>query len=195
MRKSIAILALALLAAVATYGQEFRKFKVGIGLGYAVPSDGEAGVLLYLEPMYRIMDNIAVGLRMESAALVGQPPSGVITTLSIQSVNSYTLNGQYYFGNGAFRPFAGFGLGMFSVAAASADIAGSSVALGAATTSIGFYPRIGFDLGHFNVSADYNIIPAQETDINLGGLALVKYTQNFSYIAIRVGASIGGGKK
>ena len=34
--------------------QDFKKFKVGLGVGYALPSDGSGGVLLYLEPMYRV---------------------------------------------------------------------------------------------------------------------------------------------
>lgn len=188
-------MAVFVMAAMSTNAQDFKKFKVGIGLGYAVPSKGSAGVLLYLEPMYRIQDNIAVGLRIETAALAGETPAGVTTSLSVSAVGSYTLSGQYYFGAGTFRPFVGAGIGVFTVAAATADIAGSSVQLSASSSSIGFYPRVGFDLGHFNVSLDYNIVPEQSSDITIAGIGLVKSTQNFSYIGIRVGASIGGGKK
>jgi opacity protein-like surface antigen len=196
MKRVLPILAVVMLASIASYGQEYKKFKVGLGLGYAIPSKGSAGVLLYLEPMYRIQDNIAIGLRVESAALAGEAPTGVSTTINVSAVGSYTLNGQYYFGSGgSFRPFAGFGVGIFQVAAATADINGSNVQLSASSSSIGFYPRIGFDLGHFNVSLDYNIVPEQSSQVNVGGLGLVTTTQNYSYIGIRVGGSIGGGKK
>jgi opacity protein-like surface antigen len=195
MKRVLFIALVGVLAATATFGQEYKKFKVGLGLGYAVPSKGSGGVLLYVEPMYRIQDNLTVGLRLESAALVGDIPTGATATLNASAVTSYTLNGQYYFGSGStFRPFAGVGLGMFSVAAATTDIGGTSVQLSAASTSFGFYPRVGFDMGHFNLSIDYNLIPEQTSSINLGGLGLVTSTQNLIYIGIRVGASIGGGK-
>lgn len=195
MKRVLPILAVVMLASVASQAQEYKAFKVGIGLGYGVPSEGSGGVLLYLEPMYRVTDQIGVGLRLESAAFLGQPISGTPYTTSAFGVGSYTLNGQYYFGNSTFRPFVGAGLGMFTLAAASADIAGSSVSIGAAATVFGFYPRVGFDMGHFNLSIDYNIIPSQETDIVIGGLITGKQTSNYSYIGLRVGASIGGGKK
>jgi len=111
-------------------------------------------------------------------------------------VGSYTINGQYYFSNNTFRPFVGVGLGMFTTAAASADISGlGSVSISASTTLFGFYPRVGFDLGHFNFSIDYNILPAQSTQVDLGAFGIQTQTTNYTYIGIRLGASIGGGKK
>lgn len=196
MKKVIPILVIAVLASMSASGQEYKKFKVGIGVGYAVPSKGSGGVLFYLEPMYRVMDNLTVGFRWETAAIIGELPTASSATLDASAVGSYTLNGQYYFGSSdSFRPFVGVGLGIFSVAAATSDINGQNVQLAAASSSFGFYPRIGFDLGHFNLSIDYNLIPEQTSDINIAGIGLVKNTQNFSYIGIRVGASIGGGKK
>jgi len=196
MKRVLLLVAVVLLVGSGAMAQDYKKFKVGLGLGYAVPSKGSGGVLLYLEPMYRIQDNLTVGLRIETAALVGEIPTGASGSLDASAVGSYTLNGQYYLGSGSsFRPFVGVGLGMFSVAAASTDINGTNVQIAAASTSFGFYPRIGFDLGHFNLSIDYNLIPEQTSSLNLGGLGLITTTQNFSYIGIRIGASIGGGKK
>ena len=189
------LLAVAILTFCTADAQDYKKFKVGIGVGYGVPSEGSGGVLLYLEPMYRITDQIAAGLRIESAAFLGQPISGTPYTTSAFGVGSYTLNGQYYFSNNTFRPFVGVGFGMFTIAAASADIGGTTVNINAAATVFGFYPRVGFDLGHFNLSIDYNLIPAQETTVSIGGFGTQKTTSNYSYIGLRIGASIGGGKK
>lgn len=183
------------LVITSAQAQDYKKFKVGIGIGYGVPSEGSGGVLLYLEPMYRVMDQLAVGLRIESAAFLGQPISGTPYTTSAFGVGSYTLNGQYYFSNNNFRPFVGAGFGMFTTAAASADIGGTSVNINASTSVFGFYPRVGFDLGHFNLSIDYNIIPAQSTQVDLGAFGIQTQTSNYSYIGLRIGASIGGGKK
>lgn len=195
MKRVLFIALVGVLAATATFGQDYKQFKVGIGLGYGVPSEGSGGVLLYLEPMYRIQDQIAVGLRLESAGFLGQPISGTPYTTSAFAIGSFTLNGQYYFSNNAFRPFVGAGFGMFSIAAASADIAGTSVNINAAATVFGFYPRVGFDFGHFNLSIDYNLIPAQETTVSIGGFGTTITSTNYSYIGIRIGGSIGGGKK
>ena len=194
MKKLLPMMVLAIMISSAATCQDFKKFKVGVGVGYAVPSDGGGGVLLYLEPMYRVTDAIAIGLRLESAAVVGSAPVAGVT-VNASAIGSYTLNGQYYFSNNAFRPFVGAGLGMYSLAAATTDIGGTSYSLSASATAFGFYPRIGFDYGHFNLSIDYNLIPAQETQVNLGGLGLVTNSQNNSYIGIRLGVSIGGGTR
>ena len=47
----------------------FQKFKVDVSLGYAKPesSETDGGVLFAIEPKYAIIDQIAVGLRMEAA--------------------------------------------------------------------------------------------------------------------------------
>lgn len=194
--KKVLILALfCALISGQTFGQDFKKFKVGLGLGYGVPSEGSGGVLLYLEPMYRVMDQLAVGLRIETAAFLGQPISGTSITTAGFAVGSYTVNGQYYFGNNTFRPFVGAGLGMFMAAGTSTDLGNGNVYVQASTSLFGFYPRVGFDLGHFNFSIDYNLIPAQETQVNLGAFGVQTQTSNYSYIGIRIGGSIGGGKK
>ncbi len=186
---------MAVLVFASAQAQDYKKFKVGIGVGYGVPSEGSGGVLLYLEPMYRVMDQLAVGLRIESAAFLGQPISGTSITTAGFAVGSYTINGQYYFGNNTFRPFVGAGFGMYTAAGTSTDLGSGNVYIQASTSVFGFYPRVGFDLGHFNLSIDYNLIPAQSTQVNLGAFGIQTQTSNYSYIGIRVGASIGGGKK
>jgi len=49
-----------LLCATMVGAQDFKSFKTGIGFGLAIP-DGGAGLALYLEPSYRIIDEVAVG--------------------------------------------------------------------------------------------------------------------------------------
>lgn len=195
MQKIFTVIALFLASMSMVQAQDFKKFKVGLGLGYGVPSDGDGGILVYLEPMYRLQDQIAVGLRLESAAFLGQPISGTPYKTSAFGIGSACVSGQYYFLNGTFRPFVGAGLGMFSIAAASADTGtGTSFTINAAATVFGFYPRVGFDLGHFNFLIDYNIIPEQTTTVNLGAFGTTTSTSNYTYIGIKIGASIGGGK-
>lgn len=195
MKKISTVLCFVLLAAVAANAQEFKKFNVGVGLGYAMPG-GEGsggGVLFAIEPAYRVTDAIAVGLRMEWAVVVRGLSESVSTyDASAAAIGSYTINGKYYFSNAKFRPFVGAGVGMYKLAAVSVSSSGAAGA--AAETKIGFYPRVGFDLGHFNVTLDYNIVGATKFDAVVGTTTQSLETKN-GYFGIRIGAFFGGGRK
>ena len=175
------------------YAREYKSFKVGVGIGYAVPGTGEGaggGFIGYLEPAYRATDQVLVGLRLEGAfmtrALEGVANSDVSGEAS--SLASFTLNAQYYFNNNEVRPFVGAGVGLFSMAAVEFNTAAGTPEADeiGAETRFGFYPRIGIDAGHFNLTLDYNVVPP--TDVPGGG-----EVKN-DYLGIRVGVSIGGGK-
>jgi len=178
-----------------TTDREFVPFKVGLGVGWAVPGQtngGGGGVLLYVEPMYRASDMVAIGLKFESA----------IITRSVSSLNnnndvkgdatanmSYTLNAQFYFSHENIRPFIGAGAGAYSLAATTFNTAsnGNDITSNVAgQTVFGFYPRIGLDAGHFNLTIDYNFIP--KSSVAGGG----DVTNN--YLGIHAGMSIGGGR-
>jgi hypothetical protein len=192
MKKIVYVLALSLLVTSIGYAQDYKKFRVGLGLGYAAASGNgsSGGVIFTLEPSYRIQDNLSIGLRMEAAAITrGLSGDATGVSINVAGIGSYTLNGQYYFGTGDFRPFAGVGLGLYSLAAVDGTISGQSgtVQGTAAESKFGFYPRIGFDFHHFSMSADYNIVPSSPA---IGGGDEFKN----SYFGIRLGFFIGGGK-
>ena len=170
-------------ATVAINAQEYNPIKVGIAVGYASPSDGGGGILFDLEPAYRLKDEIAIGFRFEAAAMA-RAIGGVET--SVSGNTSFTLNGIYYLMNDGFRPYVGLGLGLYNLAAAS--VAGAAAA---STSKLGFYPRIGIDINHFNINIDYNIIPATKPDVVIGSFPDIKN----SYLGLRIGAFISGGKK
>lgn len=189
--KKYFLLSVLLLAGVASQAQDFKPFKVGLHLGYAAPSDGGGGVAFAFEPAYRINDAIAVGLRVEAAALakvVGEQEAEISTS------GSYTLFGQYYFSNNNFRPFVGLGAGLFSNATVefSDDFVNSDLD---PSPSFGFFPRVGFDLGHFNFLFDYNIIGATD-EVDVPGFGTVELEDEIknSYFSVKVGFSIGGGR-
>lgn len=193
MKKSLMIACLVLVAAASGYAQEYKKFKVGLGLGYAL-AGGEGssgGVLITLEPAYRIKDNFSIGLRMESA-LVTRGFSNALpsTKIDVAAIGSYTINGQYYLGEGStFRPFVGAGLGIYSLSKITGitTINNNTVTeVIPSESSFGFYPRVGFDYGHFNLSLDYNFVPATKAGTG-------EFKNN--YLGFRVGFFFGGGKK
>jgi hypothetical protein len=192
MKRISTVLFLAIIAASAVNAQEYKPFKLGVGLGYAMPGGEGAGggVLFGIEPAYRVNDALAVGLRMEWAAVV----RGLSTSIdsydaSAAAIGSYTLNGQYYFSNESFRPFVGAGVGLFSLASVSVSASSQGGSAGAAAESkIGFYPRIGFEAGHFNFTIDYNIVGKTTFE---GSDVEVKN----SYIGFRIGGFFFGGRK
>lgn len=213
MKKLFSLIAFfAVLGTVSVKAQDYKPFRVGLGLGYAAPAgDGaKGGVLFYLEPSYRVMDKLAVGLKAEWAVMV----RGASYTANGQSyayngsasaAGSYTLNGQWYFTDSGFRPFAGLGFGIYQLASASVSgfgngntqVTNQSDAVSAGT-KFGFYPRVGFDAGHFTMNIEYNIIGANTNTIqvdNNGTVTTAKVDSKNNYLGVRIGFFIGGGKK
>jgi hypothetical protein len=172
--KKLFVLAFALTVFGSLSAQDYKPFQLYIGVGYAVPSNGGAGVLFDLEPAYRVSDAFAIGLRWESAGLAKEDLDGL--ELGVSALQSYTINGKYYLSSEGFRPYVGAGIGVFSTASVNVGVGSSTLEIGGGS-KIGFYPRIGFDSGHFNINIDYNIVG----DGN-------------SYLGIRIGAFIFGGK-
>jgi outer membrane protein W len=197
MKKITMFVGLMLIAAVAVNAQEYKKFRVGTGLGYAIPGGSGAGggISWTLEPGYRVNDQILANFRYEAAAIIRGTVDETSASFDVAGIGSYTVNGQYYLMSGGFRPYVGVGLGMFSIAAASVD--GGSNGGGVsetAGTKFGFYPRIGFDAGHFTLNLDYNIVGNTKAIVTTGTGNTTTEFKN-SYIGIRVGGYFGGGRK
>jgi hypothetical protein len=188
MKKTTILFFVGCVMTIAAHAQEFKKFKVGVGVGYARASGkgAKGGVLATLEPAYRISDIIQVGLRIESAVVVRGGADDYGLDLEGAAIGSYSLNGQYYFSNESFRPFVGAGLGMYSLAALKLEESGAIGEIAASEGKFGFYPRVGFDAGHFTLSLDYNFIPATKVD----GAEFKN-----SYLGFRIGGFFGGGRK
>ena len=179
IRKSIFTGIFFTLIASAGFAQTYKPFKVDIGLLYGLPTDEafKSGVGFYVEPKYNVTDNIATGLRAEWAVIGAADIEG--GSVDVSAIGSYLITGDYYFGTEKVRPFAGAGLGLYTLGTVSSSFAGTvtEVELG---NKFGFAPRVGLLLGHFRLALDYNIITG--TDV----------TQN--YLALKAGFEIGGGK-
>ncbi|RYY55229.1 MAG: hypothetical protein EOO09_11430 [Chitinophagaceae bacterium] len=175
---------------------DFKPFKVDLSLGYAIPggSGAKSGVLFAIEPKYAVNEIVTLGLRME-AAVVARGYSGWDDSdgeVDVKASGSYVLTGDHYFSsNYSFRPFAGVGAGIYTIAAASVSDGGDAVA-GEASSKFGGLFRAGFEAGHFRVGAEYNLVPSSKLqDINGGGTI----TSKNGYIGIKLGVCIGGGPR
>jgi outer membrane protein W len=164
----------------------FKPFKVDIAAGYAIPSGkgSKAGGVFAVEPKYAVNDNISLGLRLEVAATArGYIRNGQEFSGDVKASASYLATGDYYFNTNRFRPFAGAGAGVYSLASANFDATMEEVNEDDVTTGskFGFAPRAGFEYGHFRTAIEYNAIGKS------GNI-------NNNYLSIKVGFSIGGGR-
>lgn len=175
---------------------DLKPFKVDLSLGYAIPggTGAKAGILVAAEPKYAVNDIVTVGLRIE-AAVVARGYSGWEGDngeVDVKASASYVLTGDHYFSNNySFRPFAGVGAGVYSIAAASVSSGGDAVG-GEASSKFGGLFRAGFEAGHFRLGAEYNLVPSSSLQDMNGGADI---SSKNSYIGIKLGVCIGGGRR
>lgn len=201
MRKTVFATAIFVMAlSTQTFAQdqagEFKPFKVDVSLGYAIPSGGtgaKGGVLFAIEPKYAIMQQLSVGLRIEVAATIsGVDASGnVSNNASAKASGSYLATGDYYFSNNDFRPFLGVGVGIFTTAGVDLNSSNGNVGQ---SSKFGGMIRGGMEYRHLRFGLEYNLVgkttvPPSSSTSNDG------YDIKNSYIGIKIGICIGGGRR
>lgn len=186
MKKSTTFVLLIFLSSI-SFAQEFKQVKFGIGLGYTnTLREDSFGGLLDFEPAVRINDEFAIGFRLGFDLVARNDVE--LEDYQAQLFYSVSINGYYYFSNGKFRPYAGIGAGLYLIQ--TLGFFGISL-----ENKFGFYPRIGFDLGHFNFNIDYHIISPSEVDfVSFFGIPLENVRVKNSYIGVRLGVFFGGGR-
>jgi outer membrane protein X len=199
LMKKITFSILLLTAFVIAKAQDqpvFKPFKVDVSTGYAIPggSGAKGGVLFVIEPKYAVIPNVSVGIRWELAVMARGTvdQNGNASSVDVKAAGSYLVTGDYYFTQNTVRPFAGAGLGIYSLAAASA---GNTSVSGSAGSKFGEMVRAGVELSHFRVGLEYNIIPSTKVEsVNTTTNAKTVYTTKNGYLGIKVGFTIGGGR-
>jgi hypothetical protein len=187
MPKSLVLFFFFLLTAHLSISQQFQKFRVGIGAGYIIATgDGAGGGgLVALEPGFHITDRILANAKLERAVFVRGTDKGSSLEIDYGRLLSGSINLQYYINNAILRPFVGGGFGFYNIDALTIDVSNVPTDV-PAESKLGLYPRIGFDVAHFTISIDYNIVPPTK-------VGLSEYKNNF--FAIRIGGFFGGGRK
>lgn len=195
--KKIVLAAMAVFAFANGYSQEEGKFRVGLDLGYTVPSNGGGGILFSLEPKYNLKDNMNVGLRIGAAAMVRDiKTDGETTSAKISANGSYVGTYDYYFNNSgsSFVPYIGGGVGYYSIANVefdNLDDDSSETASLDASGKMGGLIRGGFEWGKFRMGIEYNLVPKSELQDTSG--SKISDISN-SYLGIHLGFYVGGGK-
>jgi outer membrane protein W len=200
MTKKLIILIVGVFAFANTlFAQEEGMFRVGMDLGYTVPSDGGGGLLFYLEPKYNIQDNLNIGVRIGMAAMVRNLHYYSVTddlTGKVSANASIALTADYYFNTPGknFAPFVGGGFGYMSFASLEFDTGFIDEAYEGnfdERNAIAPFIRAGFESGKFRLSLDYNIVP-KSIIVNSQGQEIGD--SGNSYLGIAIGFFVGGGK-
>jgi hypothetical protein len=176
--------------------QEEGKFRVGLDLGYTIPSAGGGGILFGLEPKYNIKDNMNVGFRIAGAAMFRDLViyNDTDASAKIAANASYSVTYDYYFKKEGsnFAPFVGGGIGWIRFASVEVDTTIDDDFEGLSNNStIAPFLRGGFEAGKFRLSLEYNIVPKSDL-VNTQG-QVIGETSN-SYLGIAIGFYVGGGK-
>lgn len=197
MMKNILFASIAILTFGFVSAQQKDGFRVGIDLGYAIPTVGGGGVIFTVEPKYNIANNINVGIKFGVAAMIKdiKYSNGQSTSAKVGAVSFYTGTFNYYFNKSGkdFVPFVGGGISYNSLANIEVNANNNNnVIINLDTNSkIGGLLMGGFEYQHFRMALEYNIIPSSKLqDINGGNLGTISN----SYFGINLGFYIGGGK-
>ena len=105
--------------------------------------------------------------------------------INLSAISSYLVTGEYYFSNNSFRPLAGLGTGVYSMGSISTSTSDDGFEDGTVDvgTRFGIAPRVGFEVGHFRMGLEYNLITGQPKDFNR------------NYFSTKIGFFFGGGKR
>lgn len=201
MKKLLFVSAIIIAATTSALAQSegggFKPFKVDISFGYAVPvgggTGGKGGALFAIEPKYAISSAITLGLRLEGAVTVAgiDAAGNVSNNASAKAAASYLATGDYYFTENDIRPFVGAGAGLFSTAGVVASTSNPNIAQG---SKFGGMLRGGMEYKHLRIGVEYNLISKTTVPQSTAG-ANDGYTVKNSYVGIKLGVLIGGGRK
>ena len=180
---------------------KYKPFKVDLSTAWAIPqgSGAKAGLAFAIEPKYSIIDKFAVGLRLEWAVTARgwMAPDGTTASANVSASGSYLATYDYYLPGLVFRPFVGGGTGIYNIASAAVTESNQNgTIVESAASKFGQMLRAGFEVGHFRMAFEYNIIGKSQafaTDGTTGTTTTIP-AQN-SYMAIKLGFFVGGGKR
>ena len=95
--------------------------------------------------------------------------------------------------NKSFRPFTGTGAGIYSIAGVESDQSSGKATAG---SKFGAVIRSGFEFSHFRFGIEYNIVGKTTFEgFDSEGNPTTGLTSKNSYMGIKIGACIGGGRR
>lgn len=182
------LLLILLCTSLTGLSQNYRKVFLALDLG--IPLGKNSGIgSISLEPGYRINDKMSVGFRIEHNGLASMGGS------NNPYVASIGLSYQYYLPIKS-RFFVGGGLALFNP---NNNFLVSNTDTKNERNRLGFFPRVGLELGHFRIMAEYNFVGNMTDYINTSGNTGIPggYFKSIdkNYFNFKIGFFVGGGKR
>ncbi len=142
-----------------TYASQ-AQFHVELGPSFQSPSGDFAetydlGVGFALEPRVVLSDKLAVGLYVGALAFAGGDLSGNSSDVDAAGIVPVVGTATYRILDSKVTPYAGGGMGVYSIKAATVDDFGN-VQESETVSEFGFMGRAGVFLGRFNLGASYH---------------------------------------
>ncbi|MBD2757666.1 outer membrane beta-barrel protein [Spirosoma validum] len=183
--------------------QTTKPFKVNVAVGYAATADysnsnsiKKAGFVFNLEPQYRVISNLDIGLRLEQA-FVQRPEfidESTVFQTKTKSIMSAVVTANYSINiGGSIQPFVGIGGGLYHTepSAQSDTRFGITTQYPLPATNVaGGMARVGVRWGRLNLLADYNLV--SDTQVTVSATSRALAAKN-SYFSVKAGFIIGGG--
>lgn len=145
-------------------------------IGIAVPTNQDkfdGGATFGTELRYNLKDNLSIGLLSQVGAMVSseayeKDKENVDVGLS----HFIALTSDYYFSaNSPRRGFIGLGFGNYSTGTVEFRDEDSNLVEDNFDNTFGLMPRIGYELGHFRIEAQYNL-PFKEEALDYFGVSI-----------------------
>ncbi|WP_420147004.1 hypothetical protein [Spirosoma sp.] len=196
-------LSLFVLVPFVASAQNTKPFKVNVAAGYAATADysnsdapTKGGFVYSVEPQYRIVKNLDLGLRFEHSFV--QRPEYIDKVIVFQTNAKYILSGlltaTYSLPlKGKFIPYVGVGGGLYHTAPSTQSYRPFNITVTyplPATNVLGGLARVGVKWGRINLDGAYNMVSTSSVKTSSTGLSLEGRN---SYYSVKVGFTIGGG--
>jgi len=173
MKKSFLLVAL-MAVCMLSYGQ----FRLGLGLIGALPSgsfgdEADGGGGGYVEAKVSF-NNIEVGGHLGGLIFGGASVGTSSVSISSSTVVPILAIGHYFFDVPGVNPYVGAGIGPYIVKFGDVDFGGTTGTIDqGSTTKFGFAPKVGINLGGFDLGVAYHIV------------------SNLNFLALNLGFHIG----
>ncbi len=176
-----------LFASTYASAQQYRKFLFAIDVGVPMGKAGSVGSFT-LEPSYRLNDKTLIGFRMEQIGIIS------MIGANSSSLGSMGINYQRYASLSTGRFFYGGGIGLYNP---SDNFIMSNTDKLNQRNGFGIYPRIGWEFGHLRLMAEYNFIEKMNYFLSYNSIGSIGHYElvDKSYLALKLGIFIGGGKR
>ena len=177
----------------------YQLFRTDIGFGAAnIPSQEAYGGNVSVEPKVNVLDNLAVGGRVDVMISGGGNIGSESDDVSIkQHVAVGTLlKTDFFLTRSAVRPWVGFGIGRFAIVGQGASTGDDVEVKQNAGAYFGVAPQIGLEMGGFRMSATYNHIIGAQVEVRQqvgGSTDTKKYSQD--YVTFELGFRFGGRRR